>query len=271
MIPDPAWETMVAAGRLNGREVHYRARTASTNDDALALALDGAAGGSMVVAEGQSRGRGRLGREWLSPPGVGLYCSMILRPQLEPADLPKLTLAAGLATSRAVESVTGLRPLLKWPNDLWLAEKKIGGILAEARFDQSSPVVVLGIGLNVNTTRESFPPDLLEKVSSLLIHSGREFVRSTLLTCLSDEVMAVVARMEQEGFAGILADWRERDATLGRELEWLTQSALVVRGLSLGPDAEGQLRIKDAAGLVHEVLSGDISLAGRKARQTHSS
>ncbi len=259
MSRDQAWTGMIATGRLGEIPVHFRAETVSTNDDALSLRA--APPGTLVVAERQSRGRGRLGREWLSPPGVGLYCSIILRPQLAPADLPKLTLAAGLAASRAVEAVTGLRPLLKWPNDLWLDQKKIGGILAETRFEQGGAVVVMGIGLNVNTAPASFPPDLLEKATSLRIHSGREFARSALLTSLWDEVMAVVVRMEQEGFAGILADWRGRDATLGRELEWLTLSGQVVKGISLGPDQEGQLRIRDGLGLVHEVISGDISLA----------
>lgn len=261
MIPDPAWEVMVVTGKLDGRRVNFQTQTASTNDDALALARAGAESGTLVVAERQSRGRGRLGREWLSPPGVGLYCSLILRPRLAPADLPKLTLAAGLAASRAVEARTSLRPLLKWPNDLWLNEKKIGGLLAEARFDQAGAVVVLGIGLNVNTTPDSFPPELRDKVTSLLIHSGRESARSALLIVLWDEVMEMVATLEREGFAGILAAWRERDATLGRELAWLTQAGHVVRGLSLGPDQDGLLRIRDAAGLVHEVISGDISLA----------
>ncbi|NTV13661.1 MAG: biotin--[acetyl-CoA-carboxylase] ligase [Desulfobulbaceae bacterium] len=263
MILDPAWEEMVAVGKLQGRSVNFLAQTASSNDDALALARQGAANGTMVVAECQNRGRGRLGREWLSPPGVGLYCSFILRPDLEPADLPKLTLAAGVVASRAVESVTALRPLLKWPNDLWLNEKKIGGILAEARFDQGVPVVILGIGLNVNTAPESFPPELHGKATSLLIHSGREFSRSSLLAALSGEVTSVIARLEREGFAGILAEWQELDANQGRELEWLTQSDQVVRGLSLGLDEDGLLRIRDAAGVIHEVISGDISLAGR--------
>lgn len=260
MSRDQAWVKMITSGYLGVIPVFYRAETASTNDDALALRT--APAGTVVVAERQSRGRGRLGREWWSPPGVGLYCSLILRPRLAPADLPKLTLAAGLAASRAVEAITGLRPLLKWPNDLWLAEKKIGGILAETRFAQGEALVVLGIGLNINTAAAAFPPDLLGKVTSLLIHSGREFARSTLLLALWEEVMAVVAELEQQGFAGILADWRARDATLGRELAWLTQTGQVVRGLSLGPDADGLLRIKDGAGRVYEVLSGDISLAG---------
>jgi len=262
MISDLPWLDMARSGRLGERSVCFLSETDSTNDVALALAGDGALGGTVVVAERQSRGRGRLGREWLSPPGVGLYCSFILRPQLESADLPKLTLGAGLAASRAVETVTSLRPLLKWPNDLWLAGKKVGGILAEARLAPAGPLVILGIGVNVNTPQDAFPVELRDKVTSLAGHAGREFARSGLLGALGDELMAMVARAEREGFAGILADWRERDATRGRELEWLTQSGQVIRGLSLGPDEEGLLRIRDAAGTAHEVLSGDISLAG---------
>ena len=259
MSHDQVWAEMISSGRLGGIPVHFQAETTSTNDDALTLR--NAPSGTLVVAERQNRGRGRLGREWLSPPGVGIYCSLILRPHLPPADLPKLTLAAGLAASRAVESVTHLRPLLKWPNDLWLHGKKIGGILAEARLDPEKTVVVLGIGLNVNTALESFPPELQDKVTSLALCGGREFLRSAMLAALWRAIMTVVAQLEQEGFAGILAEWRQRDATLGRDLDWLSQSGLVVRGLSLGPDENGLLRIRDAAGIMHEVISGDISLA----------
>jgi len=262
MIADLPWLEMAHTGRLGERPVCFLRETASTNDVALALAGDGAVGGTVVVAECQSLGRGRLGREWLSPPGVGLYCSFILRPQLEPADLPKLTLGAGLAASRAVATITSQRPQLKWPNDLWLAGKKVGGILAEARLAPGRPLVILGIGVNVNTAQDAFPVDLRDKVASLAAQSGREFARSALLAALADEVMAMVARCECEGFAGILADWRELDATRGRALEWLTQSGAVIRGLSLGLDEGGQLWIRDAAGTAHEVLSGDISLAG---------
>lgn len=262
MILDPDWAEMVASGYLQGREVHFRASTESTNDDALALGRAGAPSGTLVVAEAQSRGRGRLGRGWLSPPGVGLYCSLLLRPRLDPAELPKLTLATGLAASRAVEAVTTLPPLLKWPNDLWLAGRKVGGILAEALFEPAGPLVVLGIGLNVNTPRESFPPELQEQATSLLLQAGREFARSALLTSLRRETMTMAVRLEEEGFAHILAEWRARDVTLGRELAWLTPAGQVVRGLSLGPDQDGLLRIRDAAGAVHEVISGDIALAG---------
>jgi len=254
---------MSISGRLGARAVCFLPETASSNEVAFKLARDGAAGGTMVVAERQSQGRGRLGREWLSPPDVGLYCSLILRPDLEPTDLPKLTLGAGLAASRAIESVTALRTMLKWPNDLWLSGKKVGGILTEARFtQQGAPLVVIGLGLNVNTTLEAFPAGLQGKVTSLAHHAGREFARSTLLATLWDEMLSMATRLERQGFDGILADWRQRDATLGRELEWLSRNGVVVRGISLGPDEDGLLRIKDSAGLVHEVISGDLSLRG---------
>lgn len=260
MSRDPAWEEMSASGRLGGMAVVFLSATASTNEDALALARAGAAAGTLVVAESQSRGRGRLGKEWLSPPGVGLYCSLILRPRLAPAELPRLTLAAGLAVSLAVEKICGLKPLLKWPNDLWLAEKKLGGILAEALFTGPEPVVVLGVGLNVNTDPATFPPILQDKATSLRQEGGRSLPRSRLLLAIREEILKMAARLEQEGFAGILEDWRRRDVLCGRQLDWLAQDGRVVRGMALGPDDDGLLRIRDDQGQIHEVLSGDLTL-----------
>jgi BirA family biotin operon repressor/biotin-[acetyl-CoA-carboxylase] ligase len=214
----------------------------------------------VVVAESQSQGRGRLGKDWLSPPGGGLYCSIILRPRLASADLPKLTLAAGLAVSRAVEKSCGLTPRLKWPNDLWLEGRKFGGILAEAFFETDTNLVILGVGLNVNSELALFPPSLRDRVTSLLRESGRSWPRSKLLTTIRQEILAVTTRLEEEGFGGILAEWRERDALYGRELDWLARDGQVVRGIALGPDRDGLLRIRDGLGRVHEVLSGDLTL-----------
>jgi len=256
---------MVATGFLGSIAVKYLTATDSTNDEALALAREGASTGTMVVAESQNRGRGRLGKEWLSPPEVGLYCSIILRPRLPPAALPRLTLAAGLAVSRAIERTCGLAVRLKWPNDLWLGERKFGGILAEALFGAGGDAVVLGLGLNVNTDLAAFPVSLQDKITSLRRESGRIWARSTLLLTSREEILNVVARLETEGFSDILAEWRERDALYGRELTWLSQDGSLVRGIALGPDPDGLLRIRDEKGRIHEVLSGDLTLlnAGR--------
>jgi len=260
MSTDQAWKAMIATGRLGPVAVTYLPATGSTNDEALALAREGAASGTTVVTESQERGRGRLGKEWLSPPTVGLYCSLILRPNLAPDALPRLTLAAGLAVSLAIEKTCDLTVRLKWPNDLWLGERKFGGILAEALFGPDRNVVVLGLGLNVNSDLAAFPPALQDKITSLRHETGHIWARSTLLLAIREEILRMVARLETEGFSNILAEWRLRDALYGRELSWLNQNGSVVRGVALGPDSDGLLRIRDGRGQIHEVLSGDLTL-----------
>ena len=262
MIKDPAWRKMGEHGGLADIPVRLLAETGSTNAVAIDLAKDSSPAYTVVAAESQSEGRGRLGRNWQSPAGTGLYFSIIMRPDLAPEDLPKITLMAGLAVCLAVEKVTNLALLLKWPNDLLLGGRKLGGILAETvQSHGQRTAVVLGIGLNVNSPMTAFPAELQDKVTSLLIHTGREYRRSELLTSIVTEVKELVSRFERDGFTDILNEWRQRDATLGRELAWVTQSGEVVRGISLGPDDNGQLLIRDRQDNIHEVLSGDINLA----------
>ena len=262
MSSDPAWQQMAGKGNLDGFPVVLLAETASTNEVAGDLAGKGAAVYTVVVAETQTAGRGRLGKSWQSPAATGLYFSVVLRPVLPRNDLPKITLAAGLAVSTALEGATGLTIGIKWPNDLILAGRKLGGILCEMSGVQGAdrPAVVLGIGLNINSPADVFPGDLQDKATSLFIATGREHCRSALLLAILREVKKTITLFEREGFGGILSAWRQRDVTLGRELSWLTLTGDVVRGVSLGPDDSGQLLIKDQRGRVHEVLSGDISI-----------
>ena len=250
---------------MGERRVRYLETTESTNDLALALAQEGNAC-ALVVAETQSRGRGRLSREWHSPPGSGLYFSAIYRPGLKFGDLAKLTLAAGLALALAVAETTALEPGLKWPNDLLLGGKKCGGILCECRLPageshRQNPLAVVGIGLNVNTSAARFPPELRERATSLKLAGGRSWPRGPLLAAIMDHLDALVLELERGQFPAILARWRQRDALLGRELAWVTPAGAVVRGTALGPDDDGVLRIRDRRGRVHPVLSGDLSLA----------
>ncbi|MDF1579054.1 MAG: biotin--[acetyl-CoA-carboxylase] ligase [Desulfurivibrionaceae bacterium] len=261
MIIDEGWRMMIEQGVLAGFPVRYLERTGSTNQVAIDMTKNGAPTDTVVAAESQAGGRGRLGRSWHSPAGSNLYFSMILRPALPPEDLPKITLAAGLALCLAVEKVTDLSLMLKWPNDLLLDGRKLAGILAETVNIKGEPTaVVLGVGLNVNAGAAAFPADLRERATSLLIVTGHEYRRSELLAAIVSELKRQLRRFERSGFNGILAEWRKRDATLGRELTWLTRNGGIVRGVSLGPDDSGQLLIKDADGKIHEVLSGDISL-----------
>ncbi len=263
-MPDDLWQTMILTGELGCHPVQFFDCTGSTNDLALALSNTGTPDSTLVVADSQSAGRGRLeGRTWLSPPGTGLYFSLILRPRLAPADFPKLTLAAGLALCKALESHTHCRPGLKWPNDLFLHGKKCGGILTETQAVAGAgpTAVVIGIGLNVNTPAEAFSGGLRAKATSLLAETGVPHERGPLLAAILGELDLVVARLEQGDFVSILTEWRQRDIHAGLQVSWVNTQGRLITGISLGPDGEGFLHIRDGQGQVHSVISGDISLA----------
>ena len=192
-VPDKLLPEEVLQGLKTGvftGPVHYFETLDSTNDLAKALAVQGAPEGTVVVAEAQTSGRGRLGREWDSPPGVGLYVSLVLRPMLPPMELPQITLTTAVAVVRAVRRVAGLAPGIKWPNDLLLNGKKLGGILTEMETESDRiRHVVVGLGLNVNNP--GFPPELAATATSLALEAGRTFSRVNLLQAWLEEFEAL--------------------------------------------------------------------------------
>ena len=225
-------------------------RVDSTQTVAFALAADGAADRTVVVAQAQTAGRGRHGRLWLDEPGASLLTSIILRPRLEPARLPTLSLAAGVAVVEALERVTGLKPRLKWPNDVLVDGRKLAGILLESRIGPS-PLVVLGIG--VNLAQRVFPADLAERATSVRLATGRRVDADALLTALLESLDAWRTRLETEGWAPIRERWRALTETLGRRV-----SIDGVEGVAVDVDedgalivAEGDVRRRVVAGEVH--------------------
>ena len=164
-------------------KIHFLRDTPSTNRVAYALALNGEPEGNAVIAESQSEGRGRLGRAWVSPPGKGLYCSIIVRPRIRVEDYAKITLTAGLAVSIALEEITGLQMDLKWPNDVYAEGKKCCGILTESSplaEEENERFAVVGVGINVNSVESDFPPELREKATSLRIFRGATYDIQTI-------------------------------------------------------------------------------------------
>ena len=253
---------------MTSREIIRLKITGSTNSEALEAGEKGAAPGTVVVAGSQTGGRGRLKRSWLSPPGMGLYFSILLRPDLAVEDLPKITLAAGLAVCEAIESECGLFLQIKWPNDILLSGRKLAGILTETGAVQTmttggKPYVVVGVGLNLYSPDGGFPAELREHATALSFHTDREISADTLLEACASSIEKVVRRLEKGDFAEILASWKQRDATQGKMLFWVTPQGKKVFGISLGPDADGILHIRDQAGRIHEVISGDVNLAGK--------
>lgn len=240
----------------------------STNSDALEAGRQGAAPGTVVLAETQTGGRGRLNRSWLSPAGMGLYFSLLLRPDLVAEDLPKVTLAAGLAVCKAVETECAIFPRIKWPNDLLLAGKKFGGILSETgsmhlKAAGQHQLVVVGVGLNLFPPEGGFPDDLEERATTISLHTNRKISDESLLLASISAIEKEVQRLERGDFAVILEEWSQRDAVYGKNLTWVTHQGQEVTGISLGPDADGVLRIRDQAGVIHTVLSGDVNLVGK--------
>ncbi len=250
------------------RKIIRLAVTESTNLVALDVGLQGAEPGTVVVAEAQTGGRGRLNRSWLSLPGMGLYFSIILKPMLAPEHLSKVTLASGLALCKAVEAEYSLAPKIKWPNDLMLDDRKFGGILTETESvtgsDSTSTLVVVGVGLNLFPPEGGFPADIGKIATAISIHTDREILSERLLNTSIVAVEEEVQRLEKGDFSKILEEWLQRDAIEDKVLTWVTPKGEPVTGVSLGPDAEGLLRIQDKAGDIHRVISGDVNLVTNK-------
>lgn len=236
----------------------------STNVKAKEIAELGAISGSAVVAEYQTNGRGRLGKDWHSVQGKGLYCSIVVRPDIMLDDYPKITLVAGLSVAIVLDRISGKCSQLKWPNDIYFSGKKIAGILSESS-SLTAPFearyAVIGVGINVNHVLEDFPLELREQVTSLFIETGNEFDVNKLFQAVRLELIHQLQKFSDDGFQPLLTQWRKKDFLLGKEMECVSTEGKKIRGIAQGPDNEGQLHVRDSSGMTHEVLSGDVRLA----------
>lgn len=261
-------ETKRYASRCN-ITCHYYDSLASTNVTALELGQNGAAHGEVVCAGVQSAGRGRLGKLWQSPSGKGLYFSIIVRPEIAPQQYPDLTMTAGLAIATAIEKSCGLSVGLKWPNDIYISGKKCGGVLAEAVVSGSNATehfAVIGVGLNVTTRENDFPQELRSSATSLYLESGQWYALEEILCVLHGAIMQHINELQLRGFKGILQKWKRYDFLKGKWLNWVTSAGEVVHAQALGPDDRGRLMVRDDSGTVHNVISGDVSVAAGQNR-----
>jgi BirA family biotin operon repressor/biotin-[acetyl-CoA-carboxylase] ligase len=237
---------------------HHR-QIASTNDRARELAHLGYGEGTLVVAESQQAGRGRLGRSWASPPGGGVYFSLILRPRALPSAAPGITLLAGVAACDAVRAVSGAEPRIKWPNDLLIGSRKVAGILTEMEADRGRiHHVVLGIGINANTRPAEFPPDLVDRATSLLTETSTPVCRAELLGRVILEIENRYDAFLRGQFQSVLEAWRSRSATLGREVRVEAGGRTVV-GEAQDVDLDGALLVRGENGVVHRVSFGEVT------------
>lgn len=246
--------------RVIGRDIRVFEETTSTNDVAEKLARDGVAEGVVVFAESQTRGRGRLGRRWLSPPRKGLWFSVLLRPPLRPQETTQLTVAAATALWRAVHAQTGLQAEIKWPNDLLARGRKFAGILTElsAELDRVN-YVILGIGVDVNLDASDFPPDLRKVSTSLKIECRRAVDRPELAVALLRELDRDYARVCGGEFEAVADEWASHCTTLGRQVTIQTGDRRI-RGRAEALGEDGALLVRTEHGLLERVIGGDVTL-----------
>ncbi|NJC88055.1 MAG: biotin--[acetyl-CoA-carboxylase] ligase [Desulfuromonas sp.] len=247
--------------RIIGKEIRYFTETDSTNRQAYALGEAGAGEGMIVIADRQSAGKGRLGRTWISPPGVNLYLSVLLRPPLPPYAAPQLTFLSALAVSRAIAAVTGLAPTHKWPNDVLLDGFKVAGLLNEMSAESDRiRFVVLGIGVNLNMTADQFPADLRAPATSLLLAGGRPVPRALFGRTLLEQLDSLYAEYLRHGPAPIMAAWEAHCDLVGKAVTVDEGSGTALRGTVVGIDRDGALLLTLADGSTERILAGDVRL-----------
>jgi len=236
------------------KKIHYFDCLASTMDLAMQLGIQAAPHGTLILAESQTKGRGRLGRSWFSPKYKGIYLSLILRPKISPSASPILTLLSAVSICEAVKKVVDLDAQIKWPNDVFIHNKKLGGILTEmnAEVDKVN-FVVIGIGLNVNNDKKS----LIAQATSLKEQTGQPISRILLLQELLCRIENNYSLLEDKGSQVIIDKGRNFSLTLGRRVKVCCQNKHI-EGQAVDIDKDGGLLIRKDSGLIQKIISGDI-------------
>jgi BirA family biotin operon repressor/biotin-[acetyl-CoA-carboxylase] ligase len=244
---------------LVGKEIHHYMRVSSTQEAARGLAVEGAKEGTVVIAETQTRGKGRRGREWRSPAG-GVYMSIILKPQINPARTPLLTLLAGVVVAKVLRRLYNLKAELKWPNDVMVNNRKICGILTEMTAEtEAVNYCIVGIGINANVELAHFPPEFRASTTSLKKELSAHVSRAELVRDLLNEIEQLYAVFRERGPAPILEEWKALTNTLGARVQVIGQTE-VVKGRAVDVDQDGALIIKLADGSLKRIIAGDLSL-----------
>lgn len=262
-MPDLLGEREIRLGldtKVVGRVVHALDETDSTNTYASRIAGEDAPDGTVVVAEYQTKGRGRLGRKWESPRGVNIYTSIILRPNFPPSDAPMTTLVASVALVRPVRELYGLDAGIKWPNDMLISGKKSAGILTEMSAEPDRVRhIVLGVGIDVNMPQGAFPEEIRDISTSIMLELGRKVNRAELLRSFLSELERCYTMLVNGERARLLDEWRELSAMLGKRVR-VTTLTTVTEGTALDISAEGYLLVRKDDGAVVTITSGDVGI-----------
>ena len=223
-------------------------------DEAFRLGMEGCPEGTVVCAESQTKGRGRLGRIWSSPKNKGLYFSFVLRPSLPLNQLAQLTLMSAVALAEAIEEISDLKPLIKWPNDILLDGNKLAGILTELRAESDQvKFVVVGIGLNVNAAAHQ----LLAGANSLKVAAGHSFDRVQVFQAILRSLEKWYKKFLHHEFVQVMEEWKKRSATLKKRIR-ITDSAGMIEGEAVDLDEDGALLIRKDNGIIVKKTAGDV-------------
>jgi BirA family biotin operon repressor/biotin-[acetyl-CoA-carboxylase] ligase len=245
-----------------GKVLHYHDELGSTNTEMFRLAENGASEGTAVIADTQTQGRGRLDRTWISPPGVNIYISLLFRPSIPARESPLLTLIASIAIVEVLKKNGVEKPFIKWPNDVQIDGKKVAGILTEMKpKGESVEFVIVGIGVNVNMTREEINSKMREAArvaTSIKEHVGRDVDRAKFTADLLLEIESWHKLFEKKGKSPILKEWTERWGGMEKRVRVNTDNDETFQGTAEGIDGDGHLLVKKDDGEVITVVAGDV-------------
>ncbi len=246
--------------RIIGTTVLSYDSVSSTIDVASALALAGCPEGTVIVAEFQTGGRGRLGRKWSSPAGSGIWTSIILRPAISPREAPKLTLMTAVSVAKVLIERYGIEARIKWPNDVLANGQKICGALTEMVAEQDQVrYVIASFGLNVNQTHSMFPPDIASVATSMLLEAGHLFDRAEVFRAALRELDRLYVCFTEKGGADLLNEWRNLSCTLGRHVRVQLRDGSI-EGVARDLDRDGSLLVEVEGGRLETVAYGDVTI-----------
>jgi BirA family transcriptional regulator, biotin operon repressor / biotin---[acetyl-CoA-carboxylase] ligase len=246
--------------RVIGRDIRVFLKTTSTNDVVEKLAGDGVKEGVVVFAESQTKGRGRFGRKWLSPPGKGLWFSVLLRPKIRFDAVTQLTICSATALSRAIRKATGVQTAIKWPNDILAGGRKLAGILTETSTDIGEVRhVILGLGVDVNLEPDDYPAELRHCATSLRIECGASVDRADLAAAVLRELDIVYRQLLNGDFESLADEWEAQCTTIGQEIV-VRLGNRKIRGRAESLDKTGALLLRTHHGHLERITGGDVTL-----------
>lgn len=243
-----------------GQQIHYVATCESTQFIAHDEAQNGAPDGTVIIAEEQTAGKGRMSRPWNSSASKGIWMSVIVRPSLTPQEAPQMTLVAAVAVTRAIEDITGIQPDIKWPNDILIKGKKMTGILTEMQADPDRvKAIILGIGMNVNQEASDFPDELQTIATSLKMELGETVSRSKLVAKVLEHLEHYTKLYETHGFGPIKLLWEGYSNTTGKRIRAVMLNE-TIEGTAIGISETGMLELRLDDGSIRGIYSADIEL-----------